>query len=109
MTNWIDWYQSLAKPSWTPAPATIGVIWSVLYPVMAISFAFVFVQTLRHKLPWHVALPFAVNLVANLLFMPIFSGMRHLPLAALDILVVWTTILWVMAAVWPQYRWVALA
>jgi translocator protein len=24
---WIDWYQSLAKPVWTPAPRTIGLIW----------------------------------------------------------------------------------
>jgi len=23
---WLDWYNSLAKPSWTPAPATIGLI-----------------------------------------------------------------------------------
>jgi|GEM_PF-3972372 hypothetical protein len=27
---WLDWYQSLAKPSWTPAPGTIGLIWQVL-------------------------------------------------------------------------------
>ena len=31
---WIEWYQSLAKPSWTPAPRTIGLIWQVLYPVI---------------------------------------------------------------------------
>jgi benzodiazapine receptor len=28
--NWLDWYNSLAKPSWTPAPATIGLIWQIL-------------------------------------------------------------------------------
>ncbi len=31
---WIDWYQSLAKPLWTPAPRTIGLIWQILYPVI---------------------------------------------------------------------------
>jgi hypothetical protein len=31
---------------------------------------------------------FAVHLVANLLFMPIFSGLRNLPLAAVDIVIV---------------------
>jgi tryptophan-rich sensory protein len=25
----IDWYQSLAKPSWTPAPRTIGGVETV--------------------------------------------------------------------------------
>ena len=28
--TWIEWYDSLAKPSWTPAPATISLIWTIL-------------------------------------------------------------------------------
>jgi tryptophan-rich sensory protein len=106
---WIEWYNSLAKPSWTPAPATIGLIWQILYPVILVSFGFVFVQAFRRNVPWIVALPFAVNLVANLLFMPIFAGLRSVPLAAADSVIVWATILWMMLAVWPYYRWVALA
>src|SRR5271166_986277 len=97
--TWIDWYDSLAKPLWTPAPSTISLIWMILYPVILVSFGFVFVQALRRKVPWAVALPFAVNLVANLLFMPIFSGLRNVPLAAADILLVWATILWCVFAV----------
>lgn len=107
--TWMEWYNSLAKPAWTPAPATISLIWMVLYPIILSSFAFVFVQTTRGKLPRHIALPFALNLLANLLFMPIFSGLRNVPLAALDILVVWTSLLWAMGSVWPHRRWVALA
>jgi benzodiazapine receptor len=107
--TWMQWYDSLAKPSWTPAPATISLIWTVLYPIILVSFGFVFVQAFRGKLPWKVAVPFAVNLAANLLFMPIFSGLRSVPLAALDILVVWVTITWMMVAVWPHHRWVAVA
>ena len=55
------------------------------------------------------ALPFALNLVANLAFTPIQFGLRSLSLAALDILVVWGTIIWMMIAIWKHYRWVALA
>ena len=106
---WIEWYDSLAKPAWTPAPATIGLIWQVLCPVILVGFGFVFVQALRKKLPWRVALPFAVNLVANLIFTPVQFGMRNLPLAAVDILVVWATITWMVVAVWRHYRWVAVA
>ena len=40
---WIDWYQSLAKPSWTPAPRAIGLIWQILYPVIIAAFGYVFV------------------------------------------------------------------
>ena len=28
--DWMEWYDNLAKPSWTPLPATIGLIWRVL-------------------------------------------------------------------------------
>jgi translocator protein len=107
--NWLDWYNSLDKPTWTPAPATIGTIWQILYPIIAVSFLFVFIQTFRGKLPWGVALPFAINLVANLIFTPIQFGMRNLPLASVDILIVWGTIVWMMVAVWRHYRWVAVA
>ena len=35
--DWMQWYDVLQKPSWTPAPATIGLIWSFLYPIIATS------------------------------------------------------------------------
>ena len=107
--TWIEWYDSLVKPAWTPAPATIGLIWQILYPIIFISFGFVFVQTFRSKVGWPVALPFAINLVANLIFTPIQFGMRNLPLATVDILVVWATIIWCMMTVWPHFKWVAIA
>ena len=107
--DWLTWYNGLAKPAWTPAPATIGLIWQILYPIILVSFSFVFVQAIRRQLPLIVALPFAINLVANLIFTPIQFGMRNLTLAAVDILIVWGTIAWMSLAVWKHYRWVSLA
>lgn len=104
----MQWYQNLAKPEWTPAPATIGLIWTILYPIIFVTFGFVFLQALRRKIPGRVAIPFAINLVANLLFTPLFQGLRNLPLATVDILVVWVTIIWMIVVVWPHYRWVAI-
>ncbi len=106
---WIDWYNSLSKPAWTPAPATIGAIWQVLYPIILVSFAVVFVQALRGRVPWWVAVPFGINLIANLVFTPIQFGLRNIPLASVDILVVWGTIVWMMVVIWPRIPWVAVA
>jgi benzodiazapine receptor len=106
--DWLDWYNSLAKPAWTPAPATIGQIWQILYPIILVSFGFVFVQAYRGKVPRLVALPFVINLVANLIFTPIQFGMRNLSLASVDILIVWVTIIWMCVAIWRHYRWVAV-
>jgi len=107
--TWLDWYNNLDKPAWTPQPATIGLIWQALYPVIAITFAFVFVRWFRGKLPGTVALPFILNLIANLAFTPIQFGIRNLPLAALDIVFVWVTILWMIIAIWQHHKWIAVA
>ena len=88
---------------------TIGLMWTILYPIIAVTFGFVFVQAARGRIPPIVALPFAINLAANLLFTPIQFGLRNLPLASVDILIVWGTILWMVQAVWVHYRWVAVA
>ena len=103
------WYANLSKPGWTPSPGTIGVIWQILYAIILVSFGFVFYKAFRGGVPWLVALPFLINVVANILFMPIFGGLRNLPLASVDILVVLVTIVWTIVAVWPHYRWVAIA
>ncbi len=107
--TWRDWYDALAKPTWTPEPSTISLIWTLLYPIIAVTFGYVFVQAARRKLPWLVTLPFAINLIANLLFTPILFGQRNLVLACVDITTVWLTILWAMTAIWPHHRWIAFA
>ena len=107
--TWREWYDSLIKPEWTPEPATISLVWQVLYPIIILTFLFVLVQVVRKKIPWKVLLPFAVNLAANLAFTPIQFGLRSLLFAALDILVVWGTIIWMIVAIWKYYRWVAVA
>ena len=103
------WYNALAKPAWTPPPGTINMIWTIFYPIILVSFGFVFFGAFRGQLPWLVALPFIINLIANLLFFPIFSGLRNLPLATVDILIVLGTIIWTVLAIWPHYPWVAVA
>jgi tryptophan-rich sensory protein len=69
----------------------------------------VFVQAARKRASRGLVLPFVINLVANVLFMPIFAGLRNLSLAAIDILIVWGTIIGMIVAVWRHYRWVAIA
>lgn len=107
--TWWEWYQSLEKPSWTPEPSTIGMVWRIIYPIILLTFGFVFLQVIRGKIPWAIAVPFGINLLANLIFTPIQFGLRDLWLAALDILIVWGTILWCVWSVWPHYKWVAVA
>ena len=107
--SWMEWYNSLQKPGWTPAPQTIGTILQFLYPVILLTFGYVFTQAFRGKIPLWVAIPFAINLVANVLFTPIQFGLRNLDWAAVDIVVVWGSLVWLIVAIWPHFRWVSVA
>lgn len=107
--DFMTWYDALAKPAWTPSPRTIGLVWQTLYPVIIVTFLFVFLQAARRKIDRRVAWPFVVNLVSNLIFTPIQFGLRNLPLASLDILIVLGSLIWMIAAIWKYHRWVALA
>ena len=105
----MEWYNSLAKPGWTPEPAFIGLMWQIIYPIILVTFGFVALPAIRKKIPPAVLLPFAVNLASNVAFTPIQFGLRNLPLAAVDILVIWGSIIWLSVAIWKHYRWVAIA
>jgi tryptophan-rich sensory protein len=104
-----DWYQALEKPSWAPAPPVFGIAWSIIYPIIIVTFGWVFFRTATGRLPWIVALPFALNLVCNLAFTPIQFGLRSNVLAMVDILAVIATLAWAVVAIWPYAPWVGLA
>ena len=105
----MNWYDSLAKPAWTPAPGVIGTIWTVLYPIILVAFGYMVFRIVRGEAPASLLVPIAINIVSNVAFTPIQFGLRNLPLASVDILVVLVTIVWCMVAFWTYSRVAALA
>lgn len=101
LTRW-EWYAQLAKPKWTPPGGTIGTIWSLLYPIILVTFGYVAVRVASGDMPTSVLVPLGINVVSNVAFTPIQFGMRNLVLASADIVVVLVTIVWCMAAFWPH-------
>jgi translocator protein len=106
MNNTYNWYKSLIKPSWAPPSWLFGPVWTILYCLIAASFGTVFYKAFTGKLPWMVALPFALNLVFNFIFSPIQFRLQNNYLAALDILLVLATLIWAMAVIWPYAKWI---
>lgn len=101
------WYTALAKPSWQPDPALIGVAWTVLYPVIAIAGGLVLMRAEGAlRVAWIAA--FAANLALNALWSWAFFTWQRPGLATAEIalLLVSTVVLVVLAArVAPVAAW----
>lgn len=109
MSNTYNWYQTLIKPAWAPPSWLFGPVWTVLYAIIAVTFGTVFYKAITGKLPWLVALPFALNLVFNFAFTPLQFGLKNNLLAAVDIVLVLATLIWALIVIWPHARWIAYA
>ncbi|MDO8240822.1 MAG: TspO/MBR family protein [Candidatus Moranbacteria bacterium] len=106
MNKAYDWYQQLAKPTWSPPSWVFGPVWTFLYVLIAISFGRVFWLLLKKQIPFLVALPFILNLIFNFSFTPIQFGLKNNYLAAIDILLVLVTLIWSMVGIFPYARWI---
>jgi len=102
------WYGQLIKPFFAPPATIFGPVWTVLYIVIAISFGYVLVQTIKRRLPFSVLLPFLLNIVFNLAYTPIQFGLKNNELATVDILLVLSTLVWAIAVIWRRILWVAV-
>lgn len=109
MNETYNWYQLLIKPSWAPPSWLFGPVWMVLYTIIAVTYCTVFYKAFTKRIPWMVALPFALNLVFNFAFTTIQFGLKNNFLASIDILLVLGTLIWAIIAVWPHLRWVVYA
>jgi tryptophan-rich sensory protein len=79
-----DWYPDLAKPGWTPPSFLFGPVWSMLYIAMGVVAARLHlrradpVAATTLKLWW-------LQFAANVLWSPLFFGLRRPDLALVDI------------------------
>ncbi|HUW22234.1 MAG TPA: TspO/MBR family protein [Candidatus Bathyarchaeia archaeon] len=103
-----NWYQQLVKPSWAPPNWLFGPVWTVLYVVIAVSFGYAGYFFFKGKISFVVLLPFILNLIFNFAFTPLQFGLKNNLLAAVDIVLVLITLIWVLSAIWPHIRWIAL-
>lgn len=99
-------YAGLIKPSWAPPSWLFGPVWSVLYILIAVSFLSVIKMFFAKQVPFVVLLPFLLNIIFNALFTWIQFGLKNLPLASIDIVLVLITLVWAMIAIYPHAKWI---
>ena len=102
-----DWYERLAKPSWRPPNWLFAPVWSVLYLMIAVSGWLVWIEAGFARAPLPLAV-YAVQLVLNAAWTPIFFGLHRLDLGFLDIVLVWLSIATTIALFYPIHLGAAL-
>ena len=87
-----DWYKQLDKPRWRPPDWLFAPVWTVLYASIGLSGWLVWLEAgiAGAALPLSV---YAVQLLLNAAWTPIFFGLHRPGLAVVEIMVLWAAIL----------------
>ena len=101
-----SWYSQLKKPKFAPPAWLFGPVWTFLYVLIIISFGYVGYLFFKNEIPFIVLFPFILNLIFNLIFVPIQFGLKSNFLAALDILLVLGTMIWAFVSIYPYASWI---
>lgn len=101
------WYQSLAKPSWTPPPWLFGPVWTVLYIMIGIAGWMIWSRRAAPRGRMGLSL-FAVQLALNFVWTPVFFGLRAPGPAFAVILALLACIVATIAVAWRTERMAAL-
>jgi benzodiazapine receptor len=84
-------YQALEQPTWAPPAAVFGPVWTVLYAMIAVAGWLVWrrrgVAGARPAL-----IVYAVQLVLNALWTPLFFGLGAIAVAFADICLLWIAV-----------------
>ncbi len=99
------WYKTIKKPSWNPPDRIFAPVWTTLYLIMAIS-AWLVWERLPHYGSYAPMSLFAIQLILNFIWSPLFFGMRRPDLALIEILFLWVFIILTIKSFWSVY-WLA--
>lgn len=114
-----DWYQQLAKPSWTPPNTVFAPVWTLLYILMAVAAWLVWKRAGFAGAAWPLGL-YLVQLALNGGWSWLFFGRHEIGFALLDLAALWTVLLATTILFWrvqlvagalllPYLAWVSFA
>ena len=101
------WFMALEKPAIYPPPVTFGIVWSALYFMMGLALALVCAAWGARWRPWAVV-AFAVQLLLNLVWSPVFFGLHDIVLAQailVALVVAVAVTIWLFAKVRKAAAW----
>jgi len=101
-TNVGAWYESV-KPSFAPPNIVFPIVWTFLFYLIAVSLYYSWTES-EAKNKKKVALYYGINFILNILWSFIFFTTQSPRLALLEILILWVSILYLIAFNWRKSR-----
>ena len=102
VTNVRTWYPLLHKPSWNPPPWVFAPVWTTLYVLMGVAIWRVW-RRQGPQAPRLVRAYFA-QLCFNAVWSILFFGLKRPGWALVDIVVLWTLLVWLLFGLWRSDR-----
>ena len=75
------WYAHLNKPFFSPPNWIFGPVWTLLYLLMGVSFYLIWIKGFKTKKVRDAVILFAIQLMLNAIWSPVFFGYKNLLLA----------------------------
>lgn len=114
------WYVGLEKPFFSPPNWIFGPVWTILYLLMGISFYLLWVRGFKKKAVRYASVLFGIQLLLNLLWTPLFFGLRSPLLGLIDIVLLLVVLIFTITKIYtisktaaylliPYLLWVSFA
>ncbi|KWV90903.1 TspO/MBR family protein [Erythrobacter sp. YT30] len=96
MTDTGPWYQSLAKPSWTPPDPMFAMIWTAVFGLITVSGITAWRAAPTARVAQRVITLFAVNGALNIVWSLLFFRLQRPDWAMVEVSVLWLSIIGLM-------------
>jgi benzodiazapine receptor len=102
-----NWYAQLNKPCFTPPNWVFGPVWTSLYFLMGVVWYWLWRQGWQKKRVRTAGRFFLAQLGLNLIWSPVFFGLRAPLLGLVVIVPLWILIALTISKLYPLSKWVA--
>lgn len=120
MTDTGPWYQSLAKPAWTPADPIFGMVWTAVFALITVSGITAWRAAPNARVAKRIIVLFAVNALLNVGWSLLFFRLQRPDWAIVEVGVLWLSIVGLIIfcgrysrisslALVPYLAWVSIA
>jgi translocator protein len=94
-TSAAQWYAVLAKPAWLPPQHWFAPVWTAMYALMGIA-AWLIWRERYHRGRSAAIAAYAVQLILNALWPPLFFGLKNVDAGLFDVVALWLAIGWTL-------------